>query len=636
MQTYEVQYNGKTYEVQADSAEQAASAFGTADPKDTQQYEAPPPKPDPLHQEGMSGIRKAVNTVGAGIEGVLDTGATLASGALAEPVAGIAGLVSAPFVGMEKANDVIDRTRSLLTHSAWSDVGKWNEQQIGKVAEKVAPAMQWVDDKIGQVAGGDPVIAAALKTAVIGIPSIYGMKGGGKALGTLAEDAETAKSYVSATEREAARIRAKGEKLGIEYNNDQLPASARAAAERLAPERERGANMSTVQTAIEQQAKTDKDAIDNMFEAARAKKAYVDVPAMQAVAAQSQRQFLKNGLDLREMPKVQTRLQQIMDLDRVLPGSAQEQALAMGQRVAQPPYRIKSAGLNNIDVMDKRLTADLAGAKPGNFTAEQKAIYDLRSNLRDALDEQVDNGLIRGDKSVIEDFKKAKEAYALYKENFKSDRIIKKMVTEDASPEQLFTWLKGASAAGMRKEAAGTIERMKSILGPNHPAIQTTKMAFLRDTFQPLFKVEEGKFAQGAMSTVHNIDKLLQENYSTVKALGIDPDELLTLRKSLRAAAEAGPAFKFDWNPITLFVARETVGSEIAKKAAMVKITHKILNSAIRVGKLGQSDIDRLLTQQPFDQPMFNPNQPGFRETMAAIAKSGGAASAATGGYENR
>lgn len=598
----------------------------------SEQNAAPAPQPEaPAQPEKAPAPELSVQN---GLKAAGDVIGTVATGAIAEPISGIAGALTALATrDSSTANAAVEKTREFLTYSPKSEAGKYTFEQLGQVAEKAAPAFQWIDDKINQLSGGSDTetgnvaVATALKTALYGTASLVGI-GKAKALGSTLEEARVAGKTASAAATAAKKA---GEKLGIRYTNNELPSSLIDAADRLIPDTRKALDMGDVQTAVKTQAAADKDAVDRLYAVARNKRAFVDVNPIQAVAHISQRDFLAKGLDLREMPKVRARLQQIADMDKVLPGSAQEQAMAMGQAVASPGVRIKSVGLKNMEIMDKRLTEDLAGAKPREFTAEQKALYDLRSNLRNTMDEQFDQGLIKGDQTAIQAFKDAKTAYTQYKKNFNSNRIIRNMLAEDASPEKMYQWVIGASANGMKKEAATTVARLKRILGDNHPAIMTMKMAVIRDTLEPLLNVtnDTAAFRNAAKTTVKRVDKLLSENYSTVKELGLDAEELGAIRKAAYIAQHAAEPLKIDIaKPFAAFVVREAVGNKLAKSSAWLRLTTAGVNKLFGLDHLKMRDINKMLMDQPYDKPMVIPGMPGYGRVVKDIAVAGARADA--------
>jgi len=97
--------------------------------------------------------------------------AAIVSGAIAEPIAGLAGLISAPFVGSEQATRNIEATRQALTFQP--DVGgRAGLERVGEILQPVTGALQAAERGLGeagfQIAG--PVggaIGATIPTVLL-------------------------------------------------------------------------------------------------------------------------------------------------------------------------------------------------------------------------------------------------------------------------------------------------------------------------------------------------------------------------------------------------------------------------------------------------------------------------------------
>lgn len=128
-------------------------------------------------------IEKQTTTTGQDIAGGLETAATIASSAIAEPVAGLAGLALAPFVGVDKAVKGIELLRESLTYSPRTDAGKAQAKAIGEAIEPVASAVSKTESALGNAvldATGSPELAAiahSLPTAALEILGVKGLKG---------------------------------------------------------------------------------------------------------------------------------------------------------------------------------------------------------------------------------------------------------------------------------------------------------------------------------------------------------------------------------------------------------------------------------------------------------------------------
>jgi len=119
-------------------------------------------------------------SVGDQALGTLETAATIGSSIVAEPVSGLAGLISAPFVGVEGAVKNIDSIRDSLTFEPKSETSKAQLQSIGKTLEPVGDAFSKAESFLGNSvleATGSPELAAAAHSLPTAMLELIGVKG---------------------------------------------------------------------------------------------------------------------------------------------------------------------------------------------------------------------------------------------------------------------------------------------------------------------------------------------------------------------------------------------------------------------------------------------------------------------------
>lgn len=120
-------------------------------------------------------LRLAVESgfrTGQTITGLPEVAATLATGAIAEPVSGIAGLVSAPFVGADKAADIVRGTQEALTFQPRTEAGKTSLEAVGGLLQPVGEVIQAAEETLGDFGNRQfgPVggaIGATIPTAIL-------------------------------------------------------------------------------------------------------------------------------------------------------------------------------------------------------------------------------------------------------------------------------------------------------------------------------------------------------------------------------------------------------------------------------------------------------------------------------------
>ena len=117
------------------------------------------------------------------VSGGLETAAVIGSSAIAEPIAGIVGAVTAPFLGIDEAVKKIESVKDFLTISPRSEQSKQQLQSIGRAIQPIAETLQKAESTLGNSvldATGSPELAAAahsLPTATLELLGLKGLRG---------------------------------------------------------------------------------------------------------------------------------------------------------------------------------------------------------------------------------------------------------------------------------------------------------------------------------------------------------------------------------------------------------------------------------------------------------------------------
>jgi hypothetical protein len=115
------------------------------------------------------------------VKGALETGATILSGAIAEPLSGLSGAVVAPVATPEQTQQVVDKTADALTYDPKTPEGRRNLQVIAKTLQPVGEILEKAE-KVSGDAGFDlagPIggaITSALPAAVLELLGIVGVR----------------------------------------------------------------------------------------------------------------------------------------------------------------------------------------------------------------------------------------------------------------------------------------------------------------------------------------------------------------------------------------------------------------------------------------------------------------------------
>jgi hypothetical protein len=159
----------------------------------------------------------------------------------------------------------------------------------------------------------------------------------------------------------------------------------------------------------------------------------------------------------------------------------------------------------------------------------------LKTQLDDHLDNIVESALIKGDTSVLDQFKKARLLNAQYRQNyFTKDKTAfgKKFVQdivengENYTPAMVSDKLWGASKYGFKQEAISGYNELKNRLGAQSPEFQGLKLDAVHKVLKPLIQ-ENGEisFNNPAIQTFKNN---LYEQESVLKNM-LSPDEFKQL-----------------------------------------------------------------------------------------------------------
>lgn len=143
--------------------------------------------------------RTALQEVGTGaanIFGAVEPAITLATGAIAEPVAGLAGLLSLPFVGSQRAAENVEATRQLLTHRPMTEFGRQAQQGLGTALAPIAAGVEAIKgvtadpvaERFGPAAGA---FVATLPEAALQAIGVRGLRSarGSKQITGISDDA---------------------------------------------------------------------------------------------------------------------------------------------------------------------------------------------------------------------------------------------------------------------------------------------------------------------------------------------------------------------------------------------------------------------------------------------------------------
>jgi len=554
----------------------------------------PPKQFDPLSRRGKVAV------------GAADAAATVASGALAMPVAGIAGLVSGLFGDAKSASDTVKSVSDALTWNPKSDYGK-------AIFEAAAPALEKVDevtkDTAMYLARGNPEVATALETGVnaalilfgpsavrngikAGVAAGAGKSGMRKAAASVAAGAKEtwARSTLgevhinqAARKAEQAKInavatdlQANAKTLGIELRRDRIHNSVRIVAEGESATT-RGAGFKEISRELNQARLAQKREVQNAWDSFRKQQHFTDVSWAKGAARQMAEELAGDGFNI-QSAAVQDSLKDIMGLQTQITTKLAKDGL--GPRQAPNNILIKRQELKELQAIREKLIKrqkDLFG------TSDGEAVSRIGKRLDEMLDAQFKADAAKGIDAPWQAWKEAREKYGAYKDNWNEHKAIRDIIADpDMTPQKLANVIIGTSGMLGGKEASRIYDHIMMLTKDSPRVKMAVHGSVMYDLMKPLLDNPEP--TQGHYRAVaNNIRRFRKENPELVKSMGLKEKDLVTLQHAARAAEHTKVG-----DPIGLVntaiagITRHLVGHEIAQAGFRVRLSEKILNKMLK------------------------------------------------------
>jgi hypothetical protein len=399
-------------------------------------------------------------SIGEDIVGAGETALTFATGSIAEPLAGLAGIgegieniLSGDADTLSDMANRIEHVRSALTFQPKTKSGK-------DILSTVIKPFEFLAEKTEQAgmatleATGSPELATLVQSGLEIAPMLIGVKKPKKSFKERRED-------VAKVEKSAERVDVDLEK-GAAIQQEQIAKAAETQTGQLASKAQ---GIESVVDEIKRLRDISRQNTSALYDQARSTKAGIKTEQAQGflpVVEESLRSY-----DVADMPIVQKRISELREI-----GSLPQGSVIM---------------LEKIDNWRKRLNTNKPSATD---LSQHKALGIIKGQLDDFLDAQFNSDMISGDPAAIAKWKKARGAHQRYREKFTDNKIIKKLSEQDATPEEVRAWIFGASATGAKKEAGNTIRRIKEIVGEDSTQMSSLRQNALLDIMEPLLREE--------------------------------------------------------------------------------------------------------------------------------------------------
>ena len=540
-----------------------------------------------------------------GFKAAGDLLATVGSSGVAEIAGGVGSAISLVYGGFDndKAVETKESISKTLTY-------KPRTEGAQKLLEKAAPYLEKLENSVDRFAErkamGNPIAATIIKTTLLG----------GLELTPASKGTSNVAKLGSVVRQRNKEIRAIAESHGINIDLKNFGDDIAAAANRLTPE-ERAQNAPALVEALQEAKNRDLVAKQALYDKAKKTRTFVDTDALKGLSEQVFREIVEEGYDLSEMPKVSNILNELNKIDIQHPGIPGERGIRK--------VPAKAVNLNQLEILRKRTN------KTGKFgTPDSAAGAIVRKRIDDFLDAEFNNavidggrirggGAVSGDATGIQAWKDARIAAKGYIERYKADKTISQLIEQEATPEQYSAWLMGASAVNAKRQAALTVNRMKEVLGRDHPAIEGIRQDYLYEMYEPLLK-EVPNFSQ----FTRNYDTMIRRNPSLVDALDLDRGAMRDMHDFARIQATLPPSGKiFTRGDIVTGVTRMAVGHQIAKAAVRVEFSRRLANAVTGVDAVTPKQIIADIMEIRFEDVAIPKASPLAAEFIAGAALTG-------------
>lgn len=515
---------------------------------------------------------EAIEGLGQGLADAGRVGATMASGALTTIAGGIYGLAKAAFTQNSAEGVEAVRAAQRIGNFATTPTSAKLLQEIGEQFEFIDRGADWLATNLSF---GNPYAATIIYTTLVGGPEVLAGRAGLK--------------NRAAFNKRVKQIEKTAADNGINLDALKVKESIVRRADEITPDA-KGVGFNALREEIVDAKKASATVRDDAYRKARQTKAYIGTRKTRDLAGSVQADLIDQAFDVAEMPLVQRSIKEIADLDTVNPFTGQ-------QLPPVSPNTQRFAPLNNVDLISRRINKRRKGLP--NDAPEAVALSKVKRELDNFVDNEFNARAISGEPEAQAAWAEARGLAQQHIDNFSTDKFIRQMMDQNATPETMQRWLSGASVMAANKQAGQVVRRLKGILGEDHPSFVAIKQDLVLDLVDPLLQ-ETPNFK----AFIRNYDKTIKKNPTLVRELGLDTDDLRKLRNAASAVEKVGPG-KVLGLDMTATLSRLMFGHGIAKAAVRVSLGTLLMDRMLGVGKVGRQQIIAEMGGVDFKTPLI-------------------------------
>lgn len=611
-----------------------------------------PMPPDPARQQRINELLQSAERR-AQARGVLDqyavrpfqaaaeTMATLGSGALAEPGAGLAGLGVGALALMRgeedplgKAVQTIEQMQETGTYVPRTEAGQAAVQGIGEVMQPVGEAVESAGAAVTRATPSDraadvahfletygparitntvleayglpplsemvrqnlaPALGAATRTALeVGGPGALNVTRVARRQAGRRADIEAAEADIASLDVDP-RQPIEDVREAVVRRAEEIAPGVRGAA--FTPEGELAQRIGQAREGVQ-------SGVNALYDAARNSNLEIQPSKVLMDDINQRLSVFGRNLQGTEMASVRNVLEDLQDVMQRRPSSP----IILPFQAQQPLANIP---LSEIDDIWKQINAVNPGRGP-----QGRAFQEIKSSIESFLENSFNAGMISGDRAAIDLWREARGANRVLKESFDRDRVISALAENGATPETIRNWAFGARQAGFGPEAGAVVRRIKEIVGPDSEAMRALQADAALNIVSPL--LESTPNFQGF---VRNYDRLVKGNQTALNQIfdQATRDDLYRLRRVAEGAdrTQATKILEFD---IPRFLSIRVLGSSLAKQAEKVRIGRALLS------RLREAEGESRRRELVMNILGYDPGRPMFTEGQVPRSMAGSAA----------
>ncbi len=190
------------------------------------------------------------------------------------------------------------------------------------------------------------------------------------------------------------------------------------------------------------------------------------------------------------------------------------------------PENIVGVNLQGVDQWRKNLSMmrrdAFASSMPGQTSADARASQAVLDNFDKRIDQTVNSNLFTGDKSAVDAWNQARQAYSDYRKTFTAGRndpvgrvmqkIIGDPINDPLTPTKVLDQIVGTTGVTATPTNIGVANRVKSVLGESSPEWIGVKQGLVQRLIMP----GEGEAALGTAQQAQRLSKFLNSDMAGV------------------------------------------------------------------------------------------------------------------------